>query len=67
MASSGTRLGGCGHVDVDVGVMHYRDVYRMYEALRRLPLGEFTPVDEIDRVWDLVQRLETILEINDHD
>lgn len=54
-------------MDVDVGMMHYRDVYRMYEALRRLPLGEFTPVDEIDRVWDLVQRLETILEINDHD
>ena len=34
--------------------LHYRDVRRLLNALRRFPLGEYAPVEDQQYTWELV-------------
>ena len=41
--------------------LHYRDVRRLLNALRRFPVGEYADPDEQEYTWQLVQILSRVL------
>jgi hypothetical protein len=41
--------------------LHYRDVRRLLNALRRFPVGEYAPVEEQQYTWELVGLLTDAL------